>query len=47
MEKIVKYGWWIDGSGWPREEEAAGTMKSVMVYRLDADTMGKIGRAHV
>jgi len=50
MKEIMKYGWWISGAGWPREETIQETMsvgsermtlKTVMVYWLDNKNMRK------
>ncbi len=44
MKEVAKYGWWVNGAGWPRDDvthEARSpdpektTTKSVMVYWLD------------
>ena len=50
MKEVAKYGWWVNGAGWPRDDatqESAGpdpdktTMKTVMVYWLDKKRMVK------
>lgn len=50
MKKVAKYGWWVNGAGWPRDDaapEAASPdpektpMKTVMVYWLDKKKMVK------
>lgn len=50
MKEVAKYGWWVNGAGWPREDttqEARSanpdktTMKTVMVYWLDKKNMVK------
>jgi len=50
MKEITKYGWWVNGAGWPQEETIQDTMsmdpegrtmKTVMVYWLDKKNMLK------
>jgi len=50
MKEVAKYGWWVNGAGWPRDDanQEAGspdpgttTMKTVMVYWLDKKKMVK------
>ncbi len=48
-KNVMKYGWWVQGAGWPCEEAEQETvgkkpeetaMKTVLVYRQDKKTLG-------
>jgi hypothetical protein len=50
MKEVAKYGWWVNGAGWPRDDatQEAGRsdpdktpIKSVMVYWVDKKNMVK------